>query len=204
MSLPTLCFDTETAGLPNWKASFDLPEQPHLFELGWIFSPSGLEHAPSSQGHVYVDWKEEVPFDAKAQETNGLTHRFLWDTGVGPRVVFMLWAQMMDKARRVVGHNISFDMDIMEIHAYRLRLHDLFKQVTAGKELFCTKKHGTSICNLPPYPGRSLPKPPKLVELHTHFFDKPHEGAHGALKDTIATWNCYHKIQEIASGGVVG
>ena len=193
-------FDTETTGLPKWGRPFDLPDQPHMVELGWIFSPTGEEEAPASRGHLYVNWGGPVPFDEKARETNGLSDDFLRDAGVGPQVVLNLALQMIQKADMILGHNIQFDLDILKIHAYKVGRIEVYDQSLAGKILYCTKKHGEPVVKIP-HPSRiNAYKPPKLVELHEHFFGEPHKGAHGALADIEATWRCFHGIQRWQAG----
>lgn len=184
-----LCFDTETTGLPDWKAPFDAPHQPYCLELGWLFSPSGTLDAPASQGHLYVD-NGEITITPEAAAVNNLTISFLRDAGVGPNAVLNLWFQLASKADVLLGHNVKFDLDILEIMAYRANKVDTFKSLVANKSIVCTKALGRPF--LEPKMGRRW----HLTDLHNHFLGHHVEGAHAALNDVLATWHIWHAIRK--------
>ena len=188
-----LCFDTETSNKADFNAPPNAPHQPHLLELGWIFSPAGTPDGPASRGHIYVDWPGQVPIYPEAIRVHGLTPTFLDDAGVGPRTCFALMTQMIEKADRIIAYNIDFDLLVLRAMAARLDRLDQLNDLIGGRDQHCVMRSATAHCALPGIRGQY--KWPKLEEAHTHFFGAPHTGAHGALADVEATWRIYWAIR---------
>ncbi len=94
----------------------------------------------------------------------------------------------------VVGHNVSFDRNIMGAEFLRSERNDALE----GKAVIdtCTEETAT-LCQLPGGRGGKF-KLPTLSELYHFLFQESFEEAHNATADVEATsrafWNYYAKI----------
>jgi DNA polymerase III epsilon subunit-like protein len=96
-------------------------------------------------------------------------------------------------ANLIVGHNISFDLNIVGCELYResMAYNDLL-----NKKKSCTMKCSADFCAIPsnsPYGGY---KWPKLEELYRKLFGYTFDGAHDALADVEATRKCYFELKK--------
>jgi DNA polymerase-3 subunit epsilon len=94
----------------------------------------------------------------------------------------------LENVTQVVGHNISFDLNI--VGAELLRQGWVNALVT--RPSICTMREGTDYCQLP---GRYGYKWPTLTELHFKLFGTEFESAHDALADTEACMRCYFELR---------
>ena len=89
----------------------------------------------------------------------------------------------IDKSDYVIGHNISFDIRMLQQDCERIwivRDWDTCKT-------FCTMKDIGHISDLPK-------KRPRLGLLYSHLFDKEIENAHDAMADIEATKDCFLEL----------
>jgi DNA polymerase-3 subunit epsilon len=183
-----LAFDTETTGLPDWRAPSESAHQPHLVQLAMIL----LDDDHTEQASVSLIIKPDgwtIPDDVAA--LHGITTEKAHAFGVPEKLAARLFAEMLyATSARGVGHNVDFDMRIMRIALLRAGF-DKSKLDARKPETFCTMKAATPVVNLPPTPkmvaaGFNKPKSATLTECIRHFFDEPLEGAHDALVDVRA------------------
>jgi hypothetical protein len=87
----------------------------------------------------------------------------------------------------IVGHNISFDKNVLGAEYYKREL----KNELINCESICTMWQTTEFCELENY------KFPKLTELHHKLFDKEFEGAHDAMNDVKATAKCFFELMKL-------
>jgi DNA polymerase III epsilon subunit-like protein len=107
---------------------------------------------------------------------------------------------------RIIGHNISFDMDrIASVYNkmthsrhpeevrkfYERKLKYMAYQM--HPKIYCTMKRSIDFCNLVKtnVKGNSYKKFPKLVELYEKIFSDKPEGLHNSLIDVYACLRCY-------------
>lgn len=202
-----LAFDTETTGLVTDTAhplaeTNDYPMQlaALLFDYDRIGNTFELMKVPT-QGTLftmmrYANEREPHPKAFEAHDiTKGMTERF----GASPDEVLPMFAEFMDSADRIVGHNIKYDMDIMRIAYARAGWEgDPFK----GRETYDTCWEAMPVCKMPKY-RQDLPgefKLPKLNEAYKFFFGFEFKGAHGAMQDTLACFDVYLALQGKKAG----
>ena len=94
-----------------------------------------------------------------------------------------------DKAAYIVGHNISFDLAIMQT-AYK---NASMEFPLEGKTKFDTMTSSTQWCKLPKANGAGY-KWPKLEELYYKLFDENFDNAHSASADTEATMKSFFEL----------
>lgn len=193
-----LVWDTETTGLPDFKAPSDAAHQPHIVQLAAILvDPETLIERAAIDLIVKPDgWV--IPDDVAA--IHGITTETAASCGVPEQAVVALFIALKAQAAIEVAHNISFDRRIMRIAMLRMGLARDEVEAMEGGESYCTMRSSTSIINLPPTgkmvaAGFSKPKPPKLSECVRHFFGEDLEGAHNALNDVRACARVYFHLQ---------
>lgn len=185
-----LFFDTETTGLPDFRAPFDHPSQPHLVQLAALLTEEdGTERASFS---ILVQPPEGgIPQAAAA--VHGISTEIAQRCGVSNARAVAMWDELAGRADMLVAHNIRFDLAVMS-SAWRRVLSARRPDLTAEygqRALFCTMKAAAPIVNLPPTErmlaaGFTGPKSPKLEECVRHFFGEQLTGAHDALTDVRA------------------
>ena len=191
-----LFFDTETSGLPLFREPSDDPRQPHLMQLAAILADDdGTE----------VDTFSTIvkPYDGcivhpEAFNAHGISLERAMDEGMdGKQVADRFFAMIFD-AGQAIGHNVSFDIRIMRIHAARAAG---FKWDCPVPH-FCTMRAATPILNLPPTPkmvaaGFNRAKSANLGECIEYFFEERLEGAHDALVDVRACKRVFQHLQTL-------
>lgn len=184
-----LFFDTETTGLPKrWNAPVtDIGNWPRLVQLAWIMcDPAGqiLER------HSSVVRPEGFVIPPEASRVHGITTQMALEQGEPLGTVLEQFADKVDEAQALIGHNISFDECIVGAEFERLHMMTtLFL-----KPSYCTMKSGTDYCKLPAKKGF---KAPRLAELHQVLFGTGFENAHNALADVEATVKCFWRLREL-------
>jgi DNA polymerase-3 subunit epsilon len=195
-----LAFDTETTGLPDFKAPSYAPQQPHLVQLAMILLDDDMTERACVSVIVRPDgW--EIPAEVAA--IHGITTDMALKFGVPEKTAAQLYASMMfGTGAKAVGHNVQFDHRIMRIAM--LRAGFTKERLDAQKvESFCTMNASTALVNLPPTEkmvkaGFNKPKAPKLSECIRFFFDEDLIGAHDALVDVRACLRIYQHLHRPA------
>jgi len=179
-------FDTETTGVPlNYKApTTDTHNWPRLVQLGWIVMDS---KGNKLSQHDYIVRPEGFSIPAEAARVHGITTERALKEGRDLTEVIDEFMADFDKATFVVGHNISFDQNIIGAELVRLHRPDVMK----SKRTYCTMQAGTDFCRIP---GRYGYKWPKLQELYVRLFGHDFEGAHNAMADIEATQECFWEM----------
>ena len=196
-----LIYDTETTGLPDFKAPSDAEHQPHIVQFAAILIDpvTRIERAAIDLIVAPDGW--EIPDEVAA--IHGITNEIAMASGVDERLVADLFLDLREQATIEVAHNISFDRRIIRIACLRhLGMTREEIEVTEGGKMFCTMKAALPIVNLPPTDrmlaaGFKGPKQPKLSECIKHFFDEELDGAHNALVDVRACARIYFHLMDL-------
>ena len=181
-------FDTETTGLPLFRERSHDPRQPHCVQLAYeVVDPETkvIMNKTSTLIDVGVD-SEPV-----ALETHKITREMTNTFGITAKNALDQFMDNIRKAKRVIGHNVQFDIRIMRIMAARHEMADELKAIIDTKEVICTMNKSKPIVKCPPTEkmvasGRGGFKAPKLSEAYLHFTGNELEGAHDALVDVDA------------------
>lgn len=185
-----LIFDTETTGLPlkdinrRFYSFRDTDKYDNARIVSIAFVIDGEEH--------YFVVKPDG-FYINNSEFHGITQEIAERDGVPMSRIVTFLKERIEKIHTIVGHNLEFDYMILMSELYRLKELDLIEKI---KKLgrFCTMRETTNLCKLQSKSSLSPYKFPKLQELHRFLFDREFEGAHHALNDARATYQCYIKL----------
>lgn len=184
-----LCYDTETTGLPDFKAPSSAHHQPHLTDIcGLLFSMEG-ELIESMEGLVRPNgWVVEE----EAAALTGLTTEFLTINGGDEKEIVARFGQLHKKADLRVAHNIGFDDRIMRIQIKRY-FGDAPAERFKAAPIFCTANASKPIVKCPPTAKmqasrfRNQFKTPNMAEAMDFFYPGETIGqAHRARPDAEA------------------
>lgn len=180
-------FDTETTGVPvNYNAPMsDVKNWPRLVQIGWIVFSDGEK--VSEKEYIIKPDGFEIP--EIASRVHGITTEKAIESGNEIREVLEDFFSTLSTCDTIVGHNISFDINIVGAEYWRLYQKSPF----TDQKVFCTMKAGTDICKIP---GKYGYKWPKLHELYFAIFGEEMGAAHTALQDISNTAKCYFAMVE--------
>ena len=177
-----LIFDTETTGLPKrWKAPLtDSENWPRCIQIAWqIHDIKGTlirheDYLISPDGFT-------IPFDS--EKIHGISTALAENQGTPLAEVLNKFHTALNEVEFVVGHNVSFDRNIMGAEYLRSGLEDVFEQKAVIDT--CTEETAR-LCQIKGGRGGKF-KLPTLSELYYFLFQERFEDAHNATADVEAT-----------------
>lgn len=175
--MKALILDTETSGLPK-NRTIKLELQPEIIELyaqivdlktGKVSKPFGTLIKPSK---VLGDTPN--PGDKKTTtQITGITNEMLKNAPSFKEVSKVIF-KMIEKAPVIIAHNLSFDAEMTDIEAERLKYELRWPRKICSVEATIAMK------------GYRL----TLTKLYLELFGKEFEGAHRAQGDVDALTKC--------------
>jgi DNA polymerase III epsilon subunit-like protein len=180
-------FDTETTGFPKKTLSLGHPEQPWVIQLAYILRENGKI---IEEKEYLIDIPVEIP--EHITEITGLSKHHLKD-GSSTQFVYDRFYDIMSQSKKVIGHNLSFDLEMMRIMSHRVQRE---KRERLTPEFICTMKSSVHACKIQNKHNRGY-KWPNLTEAYKSLVNKSgFEKAHSALADTRACMEVYDKLLE--------
>jgi DNA polymerase-3 subunit epsilon len=207
-----ILLDTETSGLPNFRAQSDDPSQPHMLQLAALKIEMVDEGLPTfTEFNHFVKpegWEVDerlVGDDGKptAFSIHGISNEKLHAVG-RPLAEIMdeFDAEFLAWADEALAYGAGFDRRILRIAAMRRWGRTGHPRMGAAPlPWFCILETVKPIIDLPPtekmmaagFGGK--PKPPKLAEAYRFAFGKELEGAHDAMVDLRATFDLWKWVR---------
>lgn len=185
-------FDTECNGLPqNYRASItDIRNWPRMVQLAWIVTDENGTILKKQNHIIRPEGFTIIP--EVAQLTRITTDRALRE-GIALRTALNDFRDDFADANLIVGHNISFDLNIVGCELYR---EGMAYNMLLAKRNVCTMQRSTDFCAIPSNSPYGRYKWPKLEELYRKLFGCTFDGAHDALADIEATKKCYFALKQ--------
>lgn len=174
--MKVLVFDTETTNLLKKDLS-DI----YILQLSWIIFDSETYKQEEN------DYILKVPVKIKNTEIHGITKE-ISDNGYDIGEIIDIFLEDVKKCDVLVGHNLQFDLNMVEIELNRLGLEDAIDMMYS-KKYFDTMREGKLYLKERKFP--------KLQELYTKLFNTSFQNAHNALYDVKATLRCYLQITSV-------
>lgn len=174
-----LFFDTETTGLSR--------NCDRIVQIAWLVTDRTGSLIAEHNYLVRPDGYE-IPYNAT--RVHGITTERAAREGHDIRSVLVKFCNDIASASLLIGHNINFDVGILQEECERFNLAlclDRLHQV-------CTMRLSTHWCRIPKLNGSSGFKWPRLEELHYRLFGKTFAGAHDAMADVLATKRCFFEL----------
>jgi DNA polymerase III epsilon subunit-like protein len=184
-----LFFDTETTGLPrNWKAPVtDLNNWPRLVQLAYLYYD---KNGNKISGGDFIIKPEGFTIPSDASRIHGITTQKAINEGRSLLSVLHNFKSLVDQADFLVGHNISFDENVVGAEFLRVGMTNPLPK----KRKICTMETTTNFCAID---GPYGYKWPKLSELHYKLFKTGFEESHNAAADITATVKCFWELKRI-------
>ena len=179
-----LIFDTETTGLPqNYNAPVtDLENWPRLVQLAWqLHDHKGK--LISAKNYIVKPEGFTIPFNS--EKVHGISTQMALDQGHELGFVLQEFSADLERTQSVVGHNVSFDLNIMGAEYIRAQQESKLLELKA----IDTKDEATDFVAIPGRGGKF--KWPTLTELHIKLFGEAFDAAHDAAYDVHATTKCF-------------
>lgn len=191
-----LFLDTETSGLPDFRAPSEEPSQPFIVQLAALLTDV---QGNSIAGINLIIHPGERIIPNEVAEIHGITTEKAVKYGVDIKTAFETFRNLLDKAENLVAHNIGFDVKMIKIASVQAKAENFWTELERLKQ-HCTMRMSQPICKLP-LTGKQAAagfngfKQPKLIEAYTHFYGKGFDKAHDALADVTACKDVYFKIK---------
>ena len=191
-----LFFDTETTGLPDFKAPSESAHQPHIVQLAALLVDMDTRETIQSMDVIIRPDGWTIPDEVAA--VHGITTQHAEAVGIPERLAVEMFMELWCGRTRI-AHNQQFDARIVRIALMRYRSEeaaDIWKSGSAE----CTAILATPICQIPPTAkmvkaGFSKFKTPNLGEAYQHFTGKELVNAHSAMADVMACRDVYFAIK---------
>ena len=176
-----LIFDTETTGLPPKNrilSKENIQEWPHIVQLSFILFNTDTKKITE---YDYIISAPDIP--EESTKIHGITKEMNKQQGFYFPCIFDLFNLCLDLCDLVIGHNISFDIQMLTVECLRHNIPFSMK-----KPIICTMKSTTQMCKLPRM------KWPNLNELHCKLFNETVPYLHNSIIDVIVCLRCYYWI----------
>lgn len=183
-------FDTETTGIYDFRAPVTADHQPDVVQLCAMLCD---EEKVYSAVNLFIHADTEIP--EEAYTIHRVDRKLTARVGVSRMTACRVLDAYARKADILVGHNISFDVNMM--------LCATIREGGGGQSLkkpqFCTMKNAVDHCKLPNPKRPGSFKWPSLQEAYTILVDsKGYSGAHDAMADARATYELYRVLKRNA------
>jgi DNA polymerase III subunit alpha len=210
-----LIFDTETTGVipyppRNSSEPLCLEKCPYILQLSAVLY-SMKEQKIVDIMDCYIRVPDAVEIGHDATEVHGITKDLCQSKGISIVDALRRFYDFYKRCECYVGHNIKFDMTMINIELERNRqlflkeapeclcffqeIHEKVQNI----ESYCTMERGKKLCNLQVFSertGKHFVKSPKLIELYQHLFpNETPEHLHNSMFDVYATMRCYLKMR---------
>jgi DNA polymerase III epsilon subunit-like protein len=194
-----LFLDCETSGLLRRDLPHEAPEQP------WIVSIAAELCDPTGNRIAALDTQIRAngrAITAGAEAVHGVSNRAAGRAGISEIAALAVICgkeSFVGQAAAIVGHNVSFDVEVIEcVLARNGRESSAIKR--PGLSTICTMRAATAFCKLPPKEGRDGFKWPSLDEACSILLgEPPREGFHGAWADMQRAKRLYFKLRELGA-----
>lgn len=192
-----LFFDTETTGLPDFKAPSEADHQPHIVQLAALLVDLDTRQTIQSMDVIVRPDGWTIPDEVAA--VHGISTEHAAEVGIPERMAVQMFMELWSGRNRV-AHNQQFDARILRIALMRhvdTQAADIWKEGAAE----CTAIMAAPICQLPPSEAQQKNtnfkrKTPTLGEAYRHFTGKELQNAHSAMADVLACRDVYFAIKE--------
>jgi DNA polymerase III epsilon subunit-like protein len=177
-----LCLDTETTGLPPKGAAPNPETYPHIVQWSFVLVDTDAE---TVQEHDFI-LKVQGPIPTT--DIHGITEGRSTQCGYSFRDVYAIFEVCLSLAELIVGHNLEFDLNMINAECMRNGLPTL-----PPMNQFCTMRRGKELCNI--IAPQGYVKFPKLAELYERLFKQTPSNLHNSLTDVYACLRCFYSLQ---------
>jgi DNA polymerase III epsilon subunit-like protein len=202
-----LVFDTEATGLPKTKIINPdaLHLWPHIVQFSYLIYDTELNDV-LVVGDNIVKVGAGINIPAESTAIHGITNQMSQTEGVSLSQALQGFFRDLQTADRLVGHNISFDVNLVIVELLRMIYNPAsnsgadvsanknnLHQIANFKNTYCTLQESINLCAIKAVTklGKEYNKFPKLIELHQKLFRTIPNNLHNSLTDILVTLRCY-------------
>ena len=207
-----IAFDTETTGLPGSRyiSPDTLSLWPFTVQFSYIKYDS-TNNVVTKTVDLIIKLPDTENITEESVKFHGITNEISKAKGVPIKVALEEFFNDLKSADVLVGHNLSFDIDMIKVELIRLihlntsNENDVFIKncksnlhyLNNYKKIYCTMKENVNFCKITMRNrhGEEYFKWPSLCELHEKLFDTKPLNLHNSLNDIVVTLRCYCKIK---------
>jgi DNA polymerase III epsilon subunit-like protein len=206
-----LVFDTETTGLPETKIinPDTLNLWPNIVQLSYIVYDVSKNRILNVIDSI-VKLADDNNISEESTKIHGITNEMSREEGLEIEILITEMFSYLKRVDLIVGHNISFDINILMVELLRLiylkkdkmiqsdliRYKHYLHFITNAKNVCCTMKLAKDLCQIKAISklGNEYLKFPKLIELHEKLFVEKPKNLHNSLNDIMVTLRCFCKL----------
>lgn len=206
-----LIFDSETTGLPKTKLINQdyLDLWPHIVQFSYAIYDTELQSIVEIFDYI-VKLNDDVIIPEDSIKIHGITNEKSKKSGIPLKEVLDEFFYYLQTADKLIGHNVSFDINMVKVEILRLiysegnkisrdekkNLKYNLHYFSNLKNIYCTLQESIILCNILAIDkkGNTYMKYPRLIELHEKLFDSKPNGLHNSLNDILVTLRCYMKM----------
>ena len=201
----TLVFDSETTGLSKTQiiSPSTIHLWPHVVQFSYIvFDTESNEIVKIKDSIIKVP--DGFTITEENAKIHGITTEISLAKGVDLLPVLEEFFADFDSSDHIVGHNVSFDINMIKAELQRLimnssdkKLEDYLTTINTSTKFYCTMQETIDLCaiEMKDKYGRPYKKFPKLVELYQKMFDVTPKNLHNSLNDVIVCLRCFIKLK---------
>ena len=205
----TLVFDTETTSLPQSKSITPsaLHLWPYTVQFSYVIFDTELNKIVKIKDSI-IKVPDGFTISEENAKIHGITNEISLTKGVSLEPVLTEFFEDLKTVDHIVGHNVSFDINIVKVELHRLilkcldvdeviKFQDCLKYLDISKNIHCTMQETIDYCAIEMKDkfGRPYKKFPKLVELYQKMFGVTPKNLHNSLNDVIVCLRCFMKFR---------
>jgi len=205
-----LVFDTETTGLPQTKLlnPDTLNQWPTIVQFSFVIYNLKSNNIVKSKDYV-IKVPENISIPEESSKIHGITNEISSTNGILIKTVLDEFFCYLKDVDCIVGHNISFDINMIRVELLRIIYNKLLIPeeiknskynlhfISNYKNICCTLKDSIQFCNIQAIDkfGKPYLKYPKLLELHQKLFNSSPNNLHNSFNDILVTLRCFMKLK---------
>jgi DNA polymerase-3 subunit epsilon len=205
-----LIFDTETTGLPKTKilSPDTLHKWPTIVQFSYIIFDIKLNDIVESKDYI-IKVPESILISDDSTKIHGIKNEICSNKGILITEVLNEFFYHLRDADYIVGHNISFDINMIKVELLRIIFNKSVKPqeikeykydlhyISNYKNIYCTLQESINFCNIKAIDkfGKEYLKYPKLIELHQKLFNSSPNNLHNSFNDILVTLRCFMKLK---------
>lgn len=194
-----LIFDTETTGLIPKGMKNDIDNMivhfPYIVQLSFILLNCDTLEIVESHDYI-IKVPDSVEISAKSTEIHGIDRKICDEKGIDIKEGLVAFSSSYDKANVVVGHNMDFDIEVVQIESVRNEFGTMINKNHVDKKFYCTMRNTITLCGLIGKNSRGrYKKYPKQSELHQKLFGTEPKNLHNSYNDILVCTRCYVKLE---------
>lgn len=201
----TLVFDTETTGLAKTQiiSPSTIHLWPHIVQFSYIVYDTESNKIVKIKDSI-IKVPDSFIITEENTKIHGITTEISLTKGTSLLPVLEEFFADFDSADHIVGHNVSFDINMIKAELQRLimissdkKLQEYLTTINTSTKFYCTMQETIELCaiEMKDKYGRLYKKFPKLVELYQKMFGVTPKNLHNSLNDVIVCLRCFIKLK---------